>query len=206
VNTVGASTTGGALWNLAPGVAPTSPNNGDVWTTSVGVFSRVNGVTQQLNENSILHVQLSYAQNTVDGESFTGGAWNQRALNTTVTNTISGASLGSNQVTLPAGTYIVTSWGNMYSNGGSANETFVHRVRNVTDSSDLVQGSTMRGISGALEAYGVNLNGSFTISGTKTIEIDVYTTNSSPDVFGGVRGNVSGYREIYLDVMFQKVG
>lgn len=31
--------------NLGAGVAPTSPNNGDVWTTSAGVFARVAGVT-----------------------------------------------------------------------------------------------------------------------------------------------------------------
>ena len=31
--------------NIAPGVAPTSPNNGDTWVTSAGLFVRINGVT-----------------------------------------------------------------------------------------------------------------------------------------------------------------
>ena len=35
----------GAGFNLAPGSAPTVPNNGDVWTTSSGMFVRINGVT-----------------------------------------------------------------------------------------------------------------------------------------------------------------
>lgn len=40
-----ASATGGAGINLPPGVAPTSPNNGDVWVTSTGLFVRVAGAT-----------------------------------------------------------------------------------------------------------------------------------------------------------------
>ena len=39
------STASFAGLNIAPGVAPTSPNNGDTWVTSAGLFVRVNGVT-----------------------------------------------------------------------------------------------------------------------------------------------------------------
>lgn len=39
------STTGASGLNVAPGVTPTSPNNGDFWSTSAGFFGRVNGVT-----------------------------------------------------------------------------------------------------------------------------------------------------------------
>lgn len=40
-----ASTTAGAPLNIPQGTAPTSPNNGDVWTTSAGMFARIAGVT-----------------------------------------------------------------------------------------------------------------------------------------------------------------
>lgn len=40
-----ASSTAAAGLNLAPGVAPTSPNNGDIWPTSGGLFVRINGAT-----------------------------------------------------------------------------------------------------------------------------------------------------------------
>jgi hypothetical protein len=43
-----AATTGGASINIPPGVAPTSPNSGDVWTTTAGVFARINSTTLQL--------------------------------------------------------------------------------------------------------------------------------------------------------------
>ena len=41
-----ASALGGAGLNLPQGSAPTSPANGDVWTTSTGVFAQINGATQ----------------------------------------------------------------------------------------------------------------------------------------------------------------
>lgn len=43
-----ASTTNGAGLNLPPGTAPTSPVNGDLWSTNSGVYARVNGVTIDL--------------------------------------------------------------------------------------------------------------------------------------------------------------
>jgi len=42
------STTAVAGLNIAPGVAPTSPNNGDLWSTSRGLFVQINGVTSEL--------------------------------------------------------------------------------------------------------------------------------------------------------------
>lgn len=43
--TLAASTTAGASLNIPQGVAPTSPVNGDMWTTSSGFFGRINGST-----------------------------------------------------------------------------------------------------------------------------------------------------------------
>lgn len=41
----GASTTDGALLNVPHGTAPTAPNDGDMWTTTAGLYVRVNGAT-----------------------------------------------------------------------------------------------------------------------------------------------------------------
>lgn len=43
--TTTASAAGGSGLNLPQGAAPTSPNNGDVWQTSAGLFNRANGAT-----------------------------------------------------------------------------------------------------------------------------------------------------------------
>lgn len=40
-----ASTTAAASMNIPHGTAPTSPVNGDIWTTTAGLFVRINGVT-----------------------------------------------------------------------------------------------------------------------------------------------------------------
>lgn len=43
--TFAASTTDAASLNIAPGVAPSSPVNGDLWTTALGLYARINGAT-----------------------------------------------------------------------------------------------------------------------------------------------------------------
>lgn len=43
-----AGTTGSPSTRFPHGVAPTTPTDGDFWTTTVGVFARVNGVTKSL--------------------------------------------------------------------------------------------------------------------------------------------------------------
>ncbi|RJP45500.1 hypothetical protein C4587_00975 [Candidatus Parcubacteria bacterium] len=43
-----ASTTSRASLNAPHGTAPTSPDNGDIWTETTGVYARINGATKQL--------------------------------------------------------------------------------------------------------------------------------------------------------------
>ena len=64
-----------------------------VETTQPGVF-----------ESEFLHIQ-DQKSTTTNGGTFTSGADRTRDLNTSLTNEITGASLASNQITLPAGTY-----------------------------------------------------------------------------------------------------
>lgn len=50
--TTTASATGASGLNLVPGVAPTSPANGDLWVTSTAIQARVNGTTLSLGTGS----------------------------------------------------------------------------------------------------------------------------------------------------------
>ncbi len=43
-----ASTTASAGFNIPHGTAPTTPTNGDIWTTTTGLFAQINGVTQTM--------------------------------------------------------------------------------------------------------------------------------------------------------------
>lgn len=52
LTSIAASAAGGAKLNLAPGTAPTSPVNGDLWTTAAGVFARLGGTTVDLTSTA----------------------------------------------------------------------------------------------------------------------------------------------------------
>ena len=110
------------------------------------------------------------------GGTATSGAWRTRVLNTTVANTITSATLSSNQISLPAGTYIVRA---------SAPAAFVnnHQIRwqNITDSTATIIGTSMHAGSGSSIYNEAALFGQFTISGTKTFELQhqVFSTQSA---------------------------
>jgi hypothetical protein len=78
-----ASTTANAGFNIAHGAAPTSPANGDIWTTTTGLFMRQNGTTKQ-------YVDFDTSQ-TINGNKTFSNA-NQTLGNSTATGTISVAS------------------------------------------------------------------------------------------------------------------
>jgi hypothetical protein len=66
LNTIASTTTTAGL-NLPHGAAPTTPVNGDLWTTSAGIFSRINGTTI----GPLTSVTTGFLQN---GNSFGGTA------------------------------------------------------------------------------------------------------------------------------------
>jgi hypothetical protein len=70
----GASTTATSSIRLTPGVAPTSPVNGDMWITSSGAFARVNNSTVQLDANQTI---------TLSGDVTGSGT---TAISTTIAN------------------------------------------------------------------------------------------------------------------------
>ena len=72
-----------------------------------------------------------------DGGSSVAATWTKLPINTEVKNDISGASLASNVVTLPAGTYSVRGLGSFFSTDKSK-----IRLRDTTNSTDLIVGNS----------------------------------------------------------------
>lgn len=76
-----ASAAGGAGLRLPHGAAPTSPTNGDVWTTTAGLLARINGATVTFSVTGHTHPQSDITNLTTDlaakanlaGATFTGG-------------------------------------------------------------------------------------------------------------------------------------
>lgn len=106
-------------------------------------------------------------QNTAGG-TFTSGADQTRTLNTLVSDSASIASLASNQITLPAGTYRIHAV-------APAHEVDRHQafLYNVTDSAAVSGVRGTSAVSGAADASDCPsfISGRFTLTGTKVLEI-----------------------------------
>lgn len=150
-------------------------------------------------ESALLHIQDQKTSGT-EGGTFSSG-YQTRVLNTVVTNEITGASLGSNQITLPSGTYIVDA-------RGAAKVVNEHNVAwyNVTDASYTLIGMSAFSVSGGGYAQTTStVFGKFTISAQKVFELRHYAqTTRNTDGFGNATADSQAER--YADVRIWKVG
>jgi hypothetical protein len=139
----------------------------------------------------------SKASGTDDG-TFTSGAWRTRDLNTTDFNNITSASLASNQITLPAGTYNVI--GN-----APAFKVNNHQSRwyNITDSAVVQLGQNAYVANGALNTTISPVNASFTIAASKVFELQHRCTTTVTSEGFGV--NAGWGTEVYSTVQITKV-
>ena len=149
-------------------------------------------------ESALLHVRDEKSAGT-DGGGSSGGSVQTRDLNTVVTNEISGASLGSNQITLPSGTYYIDA----YSNGYACN---LHRLflYNTSDSSYTIMGST--GYARTTNAHQTitKVVGRFTIAAEKVFDLRQYFGSTQSGSGFGVSENASR-TEYYTNVQIWKV-
>ena len=139
---------------------------------------------------------------TPAGETLVNTSWTTRTVNNTVFNGITSASLGLNQITLPAGTYnwVITA---SALGAASAQSKFQTRLRNTTDSTTALVSPTMDTPPSLSQAVTTTLAGQTTIAGTKVFEVDTYTS-STGNCFGGTPIS-SGEAEVYVSIFIQKV-
>lgn len=153
-------------------------------------------------EGALLHVRDEKAAGT-DGGTFTSGAWQTRDLNTVKTNEISGASLATNQITLPAGTYYIEA-----SAPAFATQNHVLKLANITDTADTLIGTAefhQPGNDAGEEHYGRSfVRGRFTIAAEKVFELQHRClTTKATNGFGSAAN--FGVVEVYADVAIWKV-
>lgn len=140
--------------------------------------------------------------NGVDGGTFTSGAWRTRDLNTVVANSIVGASLASNRITLPSGTYHIIANAPFQQTGGSAARTR-SRIYSITDSVELADSANTE------IAYGQGLaiiNTQIVLGKTHEIELQHYsniTLNGSG--FGSAIGVSIPGSEVYASVTIRRL-
>ena len=147
----------------------------------------------------LLHVQDEKGT-TTHGGSASANTDNIRDLNTVKTNEISGASLSSNQITLPAGTYFVEAWAS-----GLAVDHHRAFLYNVTDSDIEVLGMQIFNSAFNTLTSGFSpVYGRFTITGTKVFELRHRTLSAKADI--GLGHYMNDTRSsIYSTVIIRKI-
>ena len=161
-----------------------------------------------IKATKLIHVREEQTSGTAAAETAGLGASAEitRTLNTVVTNEVTGASLSSNRITIPAGTYEV------FAEAGLArtNNTIYHRlgIYDYTNSAYLVKGTTTGHQAGG-SSGGVNvlnmamlLGDRFTVAGT--VQIELRHINTTYATTAGYP-SYSGTPEIYSQVMLRKV-
>jgi len=144
-------------------------------------------------EWKLLHVRHVLSSGNAAG-TFTSGSYQTRPLNTVETNEISGASLSSNQITLPAGTYYFEGFADAYNV-----DTNKLKLYNVTDTADVIIGLVSY-VSNVDQQPAV-ISGMFTLSSTKTLEVQHRcSTTRSSDGYGF--NATYGDSEVYADFRF----
>lgn len=145
----------------------------------------------------LLHVQDQKSSGT-NGGTFTSGDWRTRTLNTVVTNEITSASLSSNRISLPAGTYFLKAFAPAFKVEGHQT-----RIYNITDTSLILTGTAAY----AADAFDVLnhsfVQGRFTLGGTKNIELQHRSENSQSNTGLGRAGSFG--TEVYSDIMIWKI-
>jgi len=112
-----------------------------------------------------IHCQEQQAAGT-NGSDSVGATWSTRVLNTTVSNSITGASLAANQVTLPAGTYYIMVHANCYTSNNHQS-----RLYNVTDTAVALLGTTERTVGGTAISTSSFVSGFITLAAAKALAV-----------------------------------
>lgn len=173
------------------------PDENDLTQLLTAIQNLVPDTTDSFG-GSLLHIQDQKPSGTNGGSSVAG--IQTRILNTVLTNEIAGASLASNQITLPAGTYIVQARCPAYN--PDDHKAFLH---NVTDAADVVTGSTEYN-SYTLLVTNASVFGKFTIADTKVFELRHYIGLAVAGNGLGAVFSTSGATEVYSDIQIWKVG
>lgn len=148
---------------------------------------------------NLIHVRDEKASGTAGG-TFTAGAWQTRTLNTVSTNTLTGSSLASNQITLPAGTYDVFARA-----PGYVVSYHQAKLRNVTDGSDAIIGTTENSGSSEAKTTTSFVIGRFTIAGTKAFELQHYCSPTTVATYGFGYPVNFGVIEVYAEIQIRRV-
>ncbi len=165
-------------------------------------YQRVMDNTVYNRDKRIIHVQDQKSSGT-GGGVFNSGSWLTRDLNTEIENTITGASLSSSTITLPAGTYRVSAYSTAYFVNGHMMDLY-----NVTLGSVITSGCTAYSATSANNnTLSIIDNEKFVITGATDITLRhrCQATRAISDG-RGIPANFTVPHELYSNVFIEKIG
>lgn len=170
---------------------------GDETIAGVKIFS-----DRFIGAAPLMHIEDQKSSGT-GGGTFTQGDWRTRDLNTEITNEITGASLASNQITLPAGTYEISANASTY--GVSKN---MSRLQNITDGTTALWGTSIRSLSSMNASSYSFILGRITIADSKVFEIQhrCESTRTTTGFGLAVGGAFAVDHETYTQIWIKKIG
>lgn len=201
-----AAIAGATVWvsgtAYAAGVSKFSPLNFRTYRSRAAVTSAVDPANDPTNWELLsygalpfLHVRNQQASGVGAGDSFTGSATISRVLNTTVANTLTGASLSSNNVTLPPGTYDCAISCPGYNQG-----THKASLYDVTAAATVLVGTSENVLNGGAISTSM-VQGRFTIVAAHVFSVRHWASAAG----NGGYPTTSGLAEVYTEALFWKV-
>lgn len=172
-----------------------SSDNSLTVTAQTSFFS-IEAVETSPVQSGCIHVREEQASGTGAGNAST--SWTTRVLNTVVKNSV-GASLASNQITLPPGTY------NINANVPCAGATtgYKCRLQDITNGVTLLVGNSIR--STAADAKICMLVGQFTLTTTTVVAVQMIASAATANGLGAAAG-ITGENNVYTDVFIEVAG
>lgn len=183
---------------LADGSLHTKTRRGGTWGAWIRQATEVWVAEQIATSNQMLHVRDERASGTHGGNSTT--TYQPRVLNLIRTNTIVGATLAANIISLPAGTYDIDATAPGYGCGRHR-----ARLRDQTSGTTLILGTVERTVAaGELTISQSRIQGRFTLAAPSQISIQhgasILFVNQGWGLAAGFGDN-----EVYTDVIIRKV-
>ena len=128
--------------------------------------------------------------------------WTKRVLNTSVYNSITGCSIASSVITLPAGTFLVTS-DSPYLYTGRVKV----KLRNTTASSDaIIGGNAYVNPTSADVVVIAPLTGTVVTTGSTNFELQYYAAFAGGATNGlGVANSIASISEVYATITIEKI-
>lgn len=170
------------------------------WTDFVSgavlTAAQLNGVLDNFSDTAIFNE--TQASGTAGG-TFTSGSFVKRTLNTTIINNITGCTLTSSVIALPAGTYQITA----SAPGGDCTQ-HATKLRNTSDSTDTLIGTTERAPNGTSVQTRSFVTGVFTIAATKNFELQ-HRCSTTAATNGLGYASTFGVSEIYSVVAIKRI-